>query len=685
MIRTNPAPMREGETLAQYRQLDHVERGRRVDGAFAARQVESFPLAWAGKLLTRWGRDHASKPDAANLAHMKNCASIAGAQRAGLRADANDGELCQEAAETARDMARRLAKRQADTPAEWPEGVRLLALWAEAQHWCEQRGLPDFGKLRGRIASILLRAKCDRWWRRVLRKMHARAVEATARAIGLVSRDVGCYASDDAVKRRRGQRARNAAALESVSAINEHGQEHTLAELAARGPANKAIRRHELMTRVAGFDLIARECGHQAFFGTITCASRMHKMKIAANGRAIENRAFDGTQVEEAQRHLCKQWSLFRPAAERAGLQLYGFRIAEPNHDGTPHWHFVLFVAPLGGDHAAGTLQGKRRGRAGADGQIECGGQGGGGEDAGHTREAVVLLRLLRRYFLFNDVPDEHGADRHRVKLEAIDPKKGSATGYIAKYIAKNIDGYKVGKDLFGNDAITSSERVETWASTWRIRQFQQIGGAPVGVWRELRRLHPEQAAASPAVELALDAVNITARVDATDAAHDIERRETAAHGWATYLHLQGGWRVKRKALRLGLLREQSGELGRYGELMPPKPVGVVTTGVQVERRPAFGIVPACDVRRTITSEVESERSQWLIVPRGSEAGALARIARPWSPVNNCTAPIIAPAGPLFRQSVERTKKRGKWHTWTRGRGTTEEKSDAPEPENHRH
>lgn len=651
-------------------QAQNANYAARVDTAWAASLVDDFPATWVAKLMERWRHRRPVDEAGANLALLQTSTAIRRAHRVGVPADANDGQLRQEASNLARDTARRLdgmarawALKLADREPAQRDRLLMLALFMEAMHWAELRGVADklLSHARRSIPATIARARCERFWRRILRGIHASAVESTARAIGLVHKHAGCYVSEDTLRRRLGQSKRNDAALESVVAVNEHGQDYTLAELAARGPANRAIRRMELMTRIAGFELIAKECGHEALFVTVTCPSRMHAWKTAHKGYGVKpNAKHDGTQVDAAQAYLCRQWRSFSEACRRRGVELYGFRIAEPNHDGTPHWHALLFFPSV---VAAGTL--KRNPREGL------------------PVAARIVVTMLRRYFWRNDSRDESGARKRRVVIERIDWARGSAAGYVAKYVSKNIDGYRVEKDLYGNDTLASSLRVDAWASTHRIRQFQQVGGAPVGVWRELRRLHPEQGESSPTIAFALDAVNVTALVE-TEAAPAADRgaveqeweaaqRTTAAHGFATYLHLQGGHRVPRRELRLSVLREASGELGRYGEAMAPRAVGVVTVERRAELAPAVGIVPAGRRFRTVRAEVESERATWLVVPRGfvdqakqrlQEAPAARAARRPWSPVNNCTRPERLFAGP-----VERIKKRGRWHRWEKGAG----------------
>lgn len=631
--------------------LHPIERiDRRTDNVWSQSIVEKFPRTWQAKLLARWRPAHRADSYKANLTLLERVRKLSDSGRGGISPDAGDSEICSQADLTARDFSRRLSlvesiirrgERFADVRARY--GLRVVGLMVAtyARGLLAARGLLDLWPAGATVsrAGALKRLQDARWWRRTYRKLHARTVEASAIEIGLVSRAAGLYASDDAVKRRQGQNARNAAALESVTAVNDHLQAFTLAELAAKGTSNKTIRRVELLTRIAGFELIAKGLHHIAFMVTVSCPSRFHKC-TTRSGRVAENPKYDGSDPHEAQKYLSQQWAKCRAAAARAGLQWYGFRIAEPQHDGTPHWHVLLFMSP-----ALGVV---RRGkRADPETSEQC------------------LVRLVRRYFLDNESPNESGAQKHRIDFEAIDWNKGSAVGYVIKYISKNIDGHGVGLDLFGNDAITSSQRVEAWASTWRIRQFQQLGGAPVTVWRELRRLHADSVGDSEpdCLRACVVAVN-----------REKTEPGVASIAWKKYIEAQGGITCARKDQRVKLLKEQTGELGRYGEVRPGRPIGVVANGVLLFKNHIHEMRPDHPpFQRPATAKVESERAEWLIVPgarEGAEAAA-ARVFGPqrsaastWIHVNNCTAPVSSAPPSMFGPVNTYRKKLRKFRGW---------------------
>lgn len=368
---------------------------------------------------------------------------------------------------------------------------------------------------------------------------------------------------------RQWQNERNAAALAATIARNvETEQEFTLAELAAKGPANAAIKRAELMTRINGFERIAIAAGHAGLFLTITCPSKMHRMTTvgAKHGKSHRNRQWDGTTPDEAQRYLAKVWARIRAALARRSVSLYGFRIAEPQHDGTPHWHCLFFY---------------------------------------EQKHDATVRAMVRRYALAVD-GDEPGAQEKRCDFKTMDPAKGTAAGYIAKYVAKNIDGYRLEKDLEGNDSLETSARVEAWATRWRIRQFQQIGGPPVSVWRELRRVEAVPSDSPAFVRQAHNAVNKVAL---------FEGRDNASVAWDHYVDAQGGVACGRN-YRVRIAKVQGSTVGRYGETGAPQIVGVEYFEV-AKVRDAIGnwidVLP-----RTVT--VESKRFTWEILRPATSA-----------------------------------------------------------------
>jgi Bacteriophage replication gene A protein (GPA) len=297
--------------------------------------------------------------------------------------------------------------------------------------------------------ELVARVCCETWWLRNLRGAHAKAREAAAIEAGIVHAKKNVYVSDDTLERRGQQLKRNASLLAGVTLENEAGERMRLSEIAATGMANADNRRAELMTRITGFEELANKYGHKAEFITLTCPSRMHA--FLKTGKA--NPKYDGTKPNEAQQYLVRCWARARANLAKQGVKFYGLRVVEPHHDATPHWHMILFYD----------------GRAGMQKQLK------------HyiTREFVKDSRQE----IFNDITP-------RVKFVSIVPSKGTAAGYIIKYIAKNLGGIEGEKsDEAGKESTSLAGRVEAWAATWRIRQFQQVGGHSVTVWRELRRV----------------------------------------------------------------------------------------------------------------------------------------------------------------------------------------------------
>lgn len=577
------------------------------DAAWLDAQISRAPDQWQGRLKARYmGRRAKGGEFEANTWLRESCDAF------GVRLlplGATDDDVCAAAARLANECRR--------TAAGLCRGDQDEA-YQIAARFCSSRGIvPPEVQDGDRPGPALARMACASWWRRRLRAMHGRQIEAEAVRIGIVHGRPGNtargvlagerYVSDANAQRRAQQRQRNAAALASMTAVNQHGEEFTLADLAERSTANPAIRRGELMTRIAGFEHVARGLGHAAEFWTATCPTEYH----AQGGR---NPAFKGATARDGQAWLCASWARFRAWAGRKGVRFYGFRVAEPHQDGCPHWHLLLFMPA----EFVARARAKFRRYWLRVAPVE-------------KRDTAHETRIAQRKAENADKARRRFACKFvRVEMDAA----RSAAGYISKYIAKNIDGYSVQTDLYGHDAVQGAARIDAWAATHGIRQFQQIGGAPVGVWRELRRLK--------------DAEGMTGLLTAAHAVADVKGAK-ASEGWGDYIRLQGGPTVKRADLRIRVAVTDDGhewsaaeglqrvaDLTRYGEIAAGRVWGV--------RDCAKGVA------------VVSRRFDWTLQRRARgpvtvSARSAQPAAQPRTRVNNCTRSAVrAVSGPALPQ-----------------------------------
>ena len=434
-------------------------------------------------------------------------------------------------------------------------------------------------------AGAVARALDHVWWRRVLRKKVARVVEHGAIKLGVVSKTEGGYASDDAVQRRGQQLERNRLMLEKTIVKNEAGQNFSLFELAKKSTANPAVRGGELMTRIRGCEEYAVEQGHFGLFFTQTTPSRFHAVTVGGRTAARAPRAnplYDGKSTpRDAQAWLCQKWARARSEMAREGIKVYGFRVAEPHHDGTPHWHSLLWFET--------DLQSKQ------------------------------AMLIIGKHWL-SDGGGEPGAKDHRVNVKPM--IQGGAAGYIAKYISKNIGQFDVGQYTDEADGqqleiwageVKGWQRVDAWAATWGIRQFQAIGQPSVGVWRELRRVSEDQISEARTSGDKRDGI-------AQWLHGAVHKAAGSKADWGAYMRLMGGVCLRRLDWLVQPAKRINEVVNGYGEAVTQK----IVVGVQL----------------VSGRWLVSRRQAWARVaePVPQSPDSRDALAAPWTRFTNCTA-----------------------------------------------
>lgn len=308
----------------------------------------------------------------------------------------------------------------------------------------------------------------EKWWQGRLVKVRKIMREHLAIAMGQVSSKASPYASWDCIREHKEQQKRNWEYIKQCVLLDEEtGEEADLADMVLKSVSNPAIRRHELMVRCRGCEDIGNELGLQGLFLTLTAPSKYHNSY--KKGGFIEH--WNGASPRETQDYLNNVWSRIRSKLGRDEIRWFGVRVAEPHHDGTPHWHLLIWVKP---------------------------------EDVSAVRDIFISYATHEdRAELHPEFEKEKQKPfrkcayvgpmdyRPRCDFGLIDPAKGTATGYIAKYISKNIDGYAMDdefSDETGKPVKEMAKNVSAWKSRWNVRQYQFFGGAPVTTYRELRR-----------------------------------------------------------------------------------------------------------------------------------------------------------------------------------------------------
>ena len=412
----------------------------------------------------------------------------------------------------------------------------------------------DFSSLVSKVDEIqplLNRFKDPAIWKRKIGSLCRSEIQALSRELRQTHKFFSPYSSRVSIKRHQNRMANTLETLSRTKLENELGQSFSLADIASRNPSNPYIRFVEFVTVAKGYASIASQIGYQCLFVTLTAPSCMHRMQLRYkhNGKkkqaisAVPNPNWDGSTPKQVNQHLAHLYELITAKLARKSIHKFGFRVVEPHHDGTPHWHLALLIDP----------------------------------------QNIDAVKEVFTEYALRDYPNEKGAQKNRIDFKVLQSE--AAIGYLVKYISKSTTGIGLnnaqnaghGEDWYGTDAIKSALSIEAWARDCGIRQFQIIGVHSVQAYREFRRLDEQQ-------DPQLEAI-----------------RQAARNGdWAEFVNLMGGPFISRKDMETKLaygarqrLNRETGEIetvstSKYGDEAKDTVIGVIHAGITILSRIHF-------------------------------------------------------------------------------------------------
>lgn len=289
------------------------------------------------------------------------------------------------------------------------------------------------------IESSIKRIKCDKYWRRQLRK-NIRPYRELWHI--LLAPHYIKYASTDAIKEYQSMVYNHKIWSDMHEMVSQDG-----ATVALPSPEEHAKQRHAQLTAISkGIETLAAEAGMTAQIITLTLDSDYHPTTTMKNGKIVSrmpNIFYNSLKTPRVgHAFMNKSWQKMRSALQRRGIFTYWIIGVHPNKDETVHWHIVLWS---------------------------------------QEKDLKMINTLFYRYFKTND-------NDKQIVIEQAHSSAG-ASSYAMRMLAyitrqtKTINTENSEKENRAAEAAAAT----AWSSTWNIRRYRTSHSAAT-LWKLSRK-----------------------------------------------------------------------------------------------------------------------------------------------------------------------------------------------------